>query len=130
MQYLRIEGTLPGLNEIIKANRTHLHVGARQKADTEKHIMLAIRAAQLRPVRNPVHMNYTWVESSKRRDKDNIACARKFIQDALVRAGILQGDGWAHVVGFSDNFAVRKTAPGVMVEIVEVENERTKTAPA
>ena len=39
---------------------------------------------QLRGVRftRPVVIRYLWIEPSRRRDKDNIAFAKKFIQDA------------------------------------------------
>lgn len=49
----------------------------------------------------PITMNYTWIEPDRARDKDNIAFARKFIQDSLVKFGYLRNDGWKHILGFS-----------------------------
>lgn len=64
---------------------------------------------------------YTWYEPNKRRDKDNISSfGRKVIQDALVQCGVLEGDGWKHVAGFSDRFEVDKTNPRIEVLIREV----------
>ena len=42
---------------------------------------------QLRGVRfdRPVIIHYRWIEPNRRRDKDNVAFAKKFIQDSLVR---------------------------------------------
>lgn len=117
-QTFRIVGQLPGANDYTKACRTHYHVGARMKHDTEEMIAGFIRIAGLRPVEGPVGIRYRWVEPNARRDLDNIAFARKFIQDALVRVGILAGDGRKHIKGFRDDFVTDKHAPGVVVTIV------------
>lgn len=46
-----------------------------------------------------------------------IAFAKKFILDALVGAGVLRGDGWKHISGFTDRFKVSKEDPRIEVEI-------------
>lgn len=57
------------------------------------------------------------------RDLDNISSfGRKVIQDALVNAAILKGDGWKYVVGFSDRFEVDKENPRIEVLIREAES--------
>lgn len=121
---LVIEGRLPGLNEYIDAERSHRAAAARMKAETQELIGWYIRA-QLGAVRitRPVWMHYTWVEPNRRRDRDNIAFAHKFVQDALVQMGVLQGDGWKHILGHSDAYAVDKDRPRVEVEIVERDTE-------
>ncbi len=66
-------------------------------------------------------MEYTWYEINKQRDKDNISSyGRKIIQDRLVGSGVLQGDGWNNIDGFSDTFEVDKENPRVEVRIIEV----------
>lgn len=71
-------------------------------------------------IENPVYMEYIWYEKDMRRDLDNISSfGRKVIQDALVNAAILKGDGWEHVVGFSDRFEVDKENPRIEVKIIE-----------
>lgn len=123
MEYLlTIPGTLPNLNDYIAAERTNRHKGAKMKADNGNIVAVAIRQC-LRGVRieKPVYMEYTWYEPNKRRDKDNISSfGRKVIQDALVQRGVLQGDGWKYVVGFSDRFDVDKKNPRIEVMIREV----------
>ena len=92
------------------------------KADNGNIVAVAIRQC-LRGVRieEPVFMEYTWIEPSRRRDKDNISSfGRKVIQDALVNTGVLKDDGWKHVVGFSDRFEVDKASPRIEVLIKEV----------
>lgn len=115
-----IPGRLPGLNDYIKAERGNKYVAARIKRETEDRIQWAIRA-KLKGVRfhTPVRMRYHWYEPNTRRDKDNIAFARKFIQDALVVAGVLQGDGWKHIDGFTDRFFVDANIPRVEVTITD-----------
>lgn len=123
MEYLlKIPGKLPGLNDYIAAERANRHKGAKMKADSGNIVTVAIRQC-LRGVRieKPVFMEYTWIEPSSRRDKDNISSfGRKVIQDALVDAAVLKDDGWKHVVGFSDRFEVDKKNPRIEVLIKEI----------
>ena len=119
---LVVEGRLPGLNEYIAAERGNRYKAAKLKREAQEVIGYAIRT-QLRGVRirNPVAMRYLWVEPNRKRDKDNITFARKFIQDALVEAGVLRNDGWKEIEGFSDSFAVEEKRPRIEVEITEWE---------
>lgn len=123
MEYLLIIlGTLPGLNDYIAAERTNRHKGAKMKADSGNIVATAIRQCMRGvSIEKPVFMEYTWIEPSRRRDKDNISSfGRKVIQDALVQCGILKNDGWKHVVGFSDRFEVDKDNPHIEVLIKEI----------
>lgn len=120
MQKLTINGTLPGLNEYTKACRTNKHAGNGMKIKAQASVLYAINMHKVKPFNNPVKVEFKWFEESKRRDLDNVAFAKKFIFDALVFAGILKGDGWAHVVGFSDAFEVDRDNPRIEVLIDEV----------
>lgn len=123
MKYrLTIPGCLPGLNEYTKVNRSNRYQAAAMKNQTEHLIGLMIKS-QLRNVEidKQVTINYLWIEKDRRRDKDNIAFAKKFIQDAMVKTGILKNDGWKEIEGFTDSFSVDKKNPRVEVEIVEQE---------
>lgn len=116
-----IRSPLPTLNEYINASRGNLRQSARIKKESDEAIMWEVRS-QLRGWKTdkPVFLLFKWVEKDKRRDKDNVAFAKKFVQDALVKAGVLQGDGWQHVTGFIDLFGIDKKDPRVEVIIVEV----------
>jgi Holliday junction resolvase RusA-like endonuclease len=110
---------LPGLNDYIKAERGNRFSAAKMKREAEEALELLAKS-QLRHASAdpPVFMEYLWVEKDRRRDKDNVSSlGRKFIQDALVRAGVLRGDGWSDISGFSDKFAVDKSNPRVEVTI-------------
>lgn len=128
MPKLIIFGRLPGLNEYIDAERTNRYKAASLKADAERLVMVYARRDLKRwRAKSPVYMRYTWVERDRRRDKDNVSgYGRKVIQDALVKLGYLRGDGWAHIVGFSDEFAVDKARPRIEVEIEEVTENETR----
>jgi|SRR5690554_3723353 len=115
---LTIPGRLPGLNQMLKVPRGDRFRAARLKREAETKIAWCIK--QQLPgvqIQDKVTLHYTWYEPNRRRDLDNIASAHKFVQDALVTSGVLQGDGWRHVAGFSDSFEVDKTYPRVEVEI-------------
>lgn len=118
---LVIPFALPGLNELIAAERQHRQKAAKLKREHQRAVELCIRS-QLRrpPLREPVIMHYLWVEKDRRRDKDNISSfGRKIIQDALVAVHALQNDGWANIDGFTDTFAVDKKRPRVEIIIKE-----------
>ena len=118
---LTIPGRLPGLNEYTSAQRTNRYLAAKFKRDTQALIGWAIKR-QLPGLRieRPVTITYVWFEPNRRRDKDNVAFAKKFVQDALVEIGVLSNDGWRNIVRTSDTVAVDATNPRVEVWIEEV----------
>lgn len=119
-----IRGTLPGLNELIEAERRNRFIGAKLKKQYEAVVMRAARSLGNVEFEEPVYMVYHWYEKDRRRDKDNIcAFGRKVIQDALVKARFLRNDGWKNIAGFEDRFYVDKDRPRVVVEILEVTEE-------
>lgn len=119
---LTIWGTLPGLNEFIDANRRNFHAGAKLKKEAQFLVVMAARKSLKRwTATGPVWMTYRWFEPNRKRDKDNISAGgRKIIQDALVEAGVLKGDGWREIAGFTDEFFVDKKEPRIEVVIEEV----------
>lgn len=119
LYHLVVPGRLPSLNELLKVPKGDKFRASRLKKEAEKKITWCIKQ-QLRDVQiqGRVILHYTWYEPNRRRDLDNIASAHKFVQDALVTAGVLQGDGWRHVSGFRDTFRVDKDNPRVEITIV------------
>lgn len=117
-----IRGTLPGLNEYIEQERRHRQAGAKLKKQCECVVLHALRSLGKLQIEKPVYIIYNWYEKDRRRDKDNISSfGRKVIQDALVKAHILQNDGWKNIIGFEDRFEVDKRNPRIVVEIMEVD---------
>lgn len=72
-------------------------------------------------------IEFSWYEKNKRRDKDNVAFAKKFILDAMQEMGILENDGWQQVIGFSDYFFIDKENPRVEVVIKTEPDAEPKT---
>lgn len=120
---LTIPGRLPGLNEYTSACRTNHMTGAKMKQDSQDVVLWSIRAKMRRVhFEKPVFMLFTFYEKDRRRDRDNVASyARKVIQDALVKAGTLEDDGWDYVTGYLDQFKVDSKNPRIVVEFIEQE---------
>ena len=120
---LTIPGRLPGLNEYTSACRTNHMTGAAMKQQSQDIVLWSIYS-KMRKVHfeKPVFLLFTFYEKDKRRDRDNVASyARKVIQDALVKAGTLDDDGWDHVTGYLDRFEVDSKNPRIVVEFIEQE---------
>lgn len=122
MEYkLIIPGTLSSLNKYIEAERANRYKGASLKRTNEKSIAVAIKQCLKGiEIKKPVEMHYLWIVPNKKTDRDNVAFAKKFVQDALVQCGVLKDDGWKHIVGFSDRFEVDRENPRIEVLIKEI----------
>jgi Holliday junction resolvase RusA-like endonuclease len=118
-----IPGRLPGINEYTQACRSNPFVGSKMKKDAEKAVMCATNIGLM--IDRPVFIYYRFYEKNKRRDLDNISgFAHKVIQDALVKNGILENDGWANITGFDDSFFIDKEHPRIELTIHEVRDVR------
>ena len=93
---------LPSLNEYINVCRENKYKAAEFKKNIEADIGIFIR--RLPRFENPVRIHFHWIEGNKRRDFDNIAFAKKFILDSLVKAGKLKDDNRKCVTAFTDTF--------------------------
>lgn len=125
MQYtLTINGRLPGLNDMIEADRRDRRAGNRLKQESQETIRLYIlRDLKHLKIEKPVELHYSFYEPNRRRDLDNISgYAHKVTQDALVASGVLKNDGWANIVGMKDSFFVDSRNPRIEVIMKEVED--------
>ena len=105
---------LPSLNEYVNECRRNKFAGAKMKKQIENDIGLYI--AKLPRFDAPVTIHFHWIEGNKRRDLDNIAFAKKFILDALVKQGKLKDDNRRCVTAFTDTFGYDKES-GVILEV-------------
>lgn len=124
MEYrLTIYGRLPGLNDMIEADRRDRRAGNRLKQESQDTIRLYIlRDLKRLKIEKPVELHYCFYEPNRRRDLDNISgYAHKVTQDALVASGVLKNDGWANIVGMQDSFYVDSKNPRIEVTIKEVD---------
>lgn len=108
---------LPSLNNYINECRKNRYAGANMKRQTEEDIMWYIN--KLPRYKNPIQIHFHWIEENKKRDLDNVCFAKKFILDAMVKAGKLKDDNRNCVTGFTDTFEYAKESK-VVLEIKEV----------
>lgn len=87
------------------------------KAKIEQEIALFL--AKMPRWSKPIKIHFHWVEGNKRRDLDNIAFAKKFILDSMVKYGKLSDDNRKCVTAFTDTFEYGKSTK-VILEIEEV----------
>ncbi len=110
---LFIPKRLPGLNEYVNECRRGKYTGDAMKQGAQR-VCEIYMSKQIRGKRfeRPVWVQYTWIEPDRRRDKDNIcAFGRKVIQDALVKRGVIENDGWANILGFPTGSRWTSTTP-------------------
>lgn len=115
-QTFEVPGRFPSLNEFYRMNP---YEQGRVKRECDEAVAWAARAAHILPYSVPVTYRCLWVEENRRRDLDNVAFAKKFIQDGLVKAGILANDTHHEIRGFADSFAYDSRNPRVVVTLEE-----------
>ena len=99
---IEIPMKMPSLNDYIKACRRNRYAGAAMKKKVEQQIEPYLQ--EMPKFTRPVLISFIWVETNQKRDPDNIASAKKFILDAMVRSGKLKDDNRKYIIGFTDYF--------------------------
>ena len=117
MDKIEIPFRLPSLNQYINECRRNKFAGAKMKKEVESDIGWYIK--QLPRYKNPIKINFIWIEENKKRDLDNVCFAKKFILDALQKANVIENDNSRHVKGFTDNFKYADKSK-VIVELEEI----------
>lgn len=118
-QTFTVMGRLPGLNEYINACRNNKYTGAAMKKEMQEYVRVEIVRSHLTPVEGRCRLQYTFFERNRNRDMDNVSgFAHKVVQDALVEAGVLEGDGWKHIAGYTDNFEIDRDCPRIEVTLI------------
>jgi len=123
---LKIEGEMTDLNTQIGLDRHNRYSGGSNKSiETVRIKYLAIEQG-VKMIRVPVYVMIRWCCRNKRKDKDNISFAKKYILDGLVAAKVLEGDGWSHIIGFTDEFVYDKDNPHIEVILSDGPNHLTR----
>lgn len=113
---VEIKMKLPSANEYIDVCRTNKFKAAQFKRNVENQIALFLK--RLPRFEQPIRIRFHWIEENKRRDLDNVAFAKKFILDTLVKLGKLKDDNRKCVTMFTDTFAYGDEAK-VILDIQE-----------
>ncbi len=115
---ITIKGELPGMNEYIKAMNSHRHAGAKMKKESTEIVRLYSFKYKNHKLKAPFYLEFHWYCKDKKKDKDNVAFAKKFILDGLQLAGVLPQDTWKAIDGFSDSFEIDAKNPRIEIVIV------------
>ena len=114
---------MPSLNDYIEACRSNAQKGGKFKKEVEEvigwFIKQALTSKSLHKPSGAVMVRFEWHEKTKRRDYDNIASAKKFILDALVKCGVLVDDSRKYVKGGYD-VIIEDKEDFVIVELIEI----------
>lgn len=102
MERAEIKMKLPSLNDYVNICRRNRYESASFKKKIERQISRYID--ELPAFEKPVTIHFHWIEKDSRRDLDNIAFAKKFILDAMVKSGKLADDNRKFVTAFTDTF--------------------------
>lgn len=123
MQKVKIEGKLPGYNELRRLDRGNPKYANKVLQDYESNVMWQM--GRFSRIRTPCKIYFEWHELTARRDPDNVdAGGRKIILDALQKAGKLENDNWKHVRGGGWDMVVDRKAKDyfVIVTVFEVDD--------
>lgn len=117
-QTLVIENNLPDLNQYSTACRTSWFNGAKMKRESTETVRIYALQQKLKPIITSSFIEFHWYCKNKKKDKDNICAAKKFILDGLQEAKILQQDNWEAVSGFTDTFYIDKENPRIIIKLL------------
>ncbi len=116
---IKIPHQLATLNDHDSANRANKFLGAKLKQEQTHLVSLYCKREPKHT--KPVFVEFEWHYSGKH-DLDNIAFAKKYVLDGLVKAGVIPNDDQKHVIGFNDQFEkVEKGKEAVYINLVEYE---------
>lgn len=105
------------LNEFLNMAKTSPFIVSNYKKTIEAEIRKCI---QQLPSFEKVSIFFLWIEEDRRRDPDNIAFARKFILDALVKNKKIKNDSQRYIRGLFDAFDNGEQTK-VIMKIIEEE---------
>ena len=106
------------LNTYIRNERTNRFMAATIKKRETNTVYMQCIANGLKRVKKPVTLRFHWYTKNNKKDPDNIAFGKKFILDGMVLARVLENDGRAQIIGFSDHFYT-DNCEQVIVDIIE-----------
>jgi hypothetical protein len=87
---------LPDLNSYIRAERTNRFRAAKIKRDSTALVSMYIKKSGATRIGRISKIMFIWHHKDRRKDFDNVEFGQKFIRDGMVKAGIVDGDGWLY----------------------------------
>lgn len=110
MEFMII-GKMPSLNEVIGKTRLNRFAGASMKKKLQQDIktqllhQMALKGIT-KPLEKACDIKFTFYETNKKRDKDNLISSQKFLLDSMVEVGLLKNDGWKWINNLAYDFKI------------------------
>lgn len=117
-----IEQELMDLNNYINAERSNRFMASKIKKEQTAIVSNVIKKEMaaglvIKEEHFPLNFEFHWFMKNKRKDKDNIVFAKKFLFDGMIDSGLIANDGWKEIGTFKDVVAVDKEFPRVEIKI-------------
>ena len=116
--HFEIPYSFTDLNAYINAERSNKFLAAKIKRENTELAIWHFNGKKR--IVGPVTIHFRWHEPTNRKDLDNIAFAKKFILDGMVKAGLLENDNPNHIKMFTDTFVLDKEWKGVKITVEEM----------
>ena len=107
-QTLKLDGTLPDLNTIIKLAKSHYKVYANNKRVNTQLVAYELST-----------FHFAHYRPNRRVDPDNATAAQKYILDGLIVSKILPDDSMRYVKTLVHTFEICKKQPRILVTIYD-----------
>jgi len=120
---LTIKGELTDLNSYIRVERGNKYAAAGVKQAETSRVYIECKVQKIPKQKKGVFIIFQWYAKDQKKDKDNVAFAKKFILDGLVLAGVLESDRWDFISGFLDVFYVDSENPRVEITFCQDPDE-------
>jgi len=104
------------LNEYILKERGNRFAAANIKKKQTELCASYFRGVE---VDTPTGLHFHWVLGNKRLDPDNMAFAKKFILDGMIKAGVIANDNLDYITEFKDTFEIRKGVYEVVISTIK-----------
>jgi len=101
---VKIDYKFTSLNEYINAERTNKYIASKIKKEETEVARLHFLGKE--KIKKRVDMTFIWHLHNKKKDPDNIAFAKKFILDGMVKSGVLENDTLKWIKSLRDEFVI------------------------
>lgn len=116
---MTLKGQFTDLNTYISSLNASRYGGATIKSDETWRARSDCIMSEIKKIDFVPFIIFKWVVPDRKKDKDNISFAKKFILDGITTAHLWKNDGFNNIQGFMDVFSVDKYNPAVHVFFIE-----------
>jgi Holliday junction resolvase RusA-like endonuclease len=109
---------MPGLNEMNWEDRCGFRRGSRFKKKITREVAQWAMVNRVPKYKCPVQVHIRFFEPNRRRDRDNIKGAVKYIMDGLKLRGVIVNDSQKWVTNQTEEILLDKQRPRVEVTIM------------